>query len=193
MVSYLKIVTIFKMEILKTKFKDLLIYKDKTFRDKRGYFKELFKQIYSKEKFIFDVMSFSKKNVLRGLHLQLKNPQSKLVTVLSGKIFDVSLDCRKGSKTFGQFFTTILSDKNNKSIFIPKGFAHGICSLTNNVILHYKCSEYRNKETEIGLIWNDKDLKIKWPIVNPVISKKDKQNFSFAEFKKLVLKCRWQN
>ena len=85
-----------------------------------------------------------------------------------------------------------MSDKNNKSIFIPKGFAHGICSLTNNVILHYKCSEYRNKETEIGLIWNDKDLKIKWPIANPIISKKDKQNLSFKEFKKLVLKCNWQ-
>jgi dTDP-4-dehydrorhamnose 3,5-epimerase len=180
------------MEIFKTKFKDLLIYKDKTFRDNRGYFKELFKQFYSKEKFIFDVMSFSKKGVLRGLHLQLENPQSKLVTVLSGKVFDVCLDCRKGSKTFGQFFTTILSDKNNKSIFIPKGFAHGICSLTNNVILHYKCSEYRNKKTEIGLIWNDEDLKIKWPVANPIISKKDKQNFSFTEFKQLVLKCRWQ-
>jgi dTDP-4-dehydrorhamnose 3,5-epimerase len=176
------------MKIFKTKFKDLLIYKEKTFRDNRGYFKELFKQIYSKEKFIFDVMSFSKKNVLRGLHLQLETPQSKLVTVLSGKIFDVSLDCRKGSKTFGKFYTTILSDKNNKSILIPKGFAHGFCSLTNNVILLYKCSEYRNKKKEVGIIWNDKDLKIKWPVLKPIISKKDKQNFSFMEFKKLVLK-----
>lgn len=181
------------MKLLRTKFQDLLIYKKKTYRDKRGFFKELYRQNHFKEKFLFDCMSFSNKNVLRGLHLQLQNPQSKLITVLMGKIFDVSLDCRKGSKTFGQFFTTILSDKNNKSIFIPKGFAHGICSLTNNVILHYKCSEYRNKETEIGLIWNDKDLKIKWPIANPIISKKDKQNFSFAEFKKIVLKCRWQS
>jgi len=180
------------MELNKTKFKNLLIYKKKTSYDNRGYFKELFKQTHFKEKFLFDYMSFSKKNILRGLHLQLENPQSKLVTVLFGKIFDVCLDCRKDSKTFGKFFTTILSDKNNKSILIPKGFAHGFCSLTNNVILHYKCSEYRNKKTEIGLIWNDKDLKIKWPVSNPIISKKDKQNFSFMEFKKLVLKCRWQ-
>ena len=176
------------MELNKTKFKNLLIYKKKTSYDNRGYFKELFIQAHFKEKFLFDYMSFSKKNILRGLHLQLKNPQSKLVTVLFGKIFDVCLDCRKDSKTFGKFFTTILSDKNNKSILIPKGFAHGFCSLTNNVILHYKCSEYRNKKTEIGLIWNDKDLKIKWPVSKPIISKKDKQNFSFIEFKKLVLK-----
>jgi len=180
------------MELNKTKFKNLLIYKKKTSYDNRGYFKELFIQAHFKEKFLFDYMSFSKKNILRGLHLQLKNPQSKLVTVLFGKIFDVCLDCRKDSKTFGKFFTTILSDKNNKSILIPKGFAHGFCSLTNNVILHYKCSEYRNKKTEIGLIWNDKDLKIKWPVSNPIISKKDKQNFSFMEFKKIVLKCPWQ-
>jgi dTDP-4-dehydrorhamnose 3,5-epimerase len=180
------------MELNKTKFKNLLIYKKKTSYDNRGYFKELFIQAHFKEKFLFDYMSFSKKNILRGLHLQLKNPQSKLVTVLFGKIFDVCLDCRKDSKTFGKFFTTILSDKNNKSILIPKGFAHGFCSLTNNVILHYKCSEYRNKKTEIGVIWNDKDLKIKWPVSNPIISKKDKQNFSFMEFKKIVLKCPWQ-
>jgi dTDP-4-dehydrorhamnose 3,5-epimerase len=180
------------MKLNKTKFKDLLIYEKKTSYDKRGYFKELFMQAHFKEKFLFDYMSLSKKNTLRGLHLQLENPQSKLITVLFGKIFDVCLDCRKDSKTFGKFFTTILSDKNNKSLLIPKGFAHGFCSLTNNVILHYKCSEYRNKKTEIGLIWNDKDLKIKWPVSKPIISKKDEQNFSFMEFKKLVLKCRWQ-
>jgi len=178
------------MKFYKTRFKDLLIYAKKTSHDNRGYFKELFKQIHFKEKFLFDYMSYSKKNTLRGLHLQLKNPQSKLVTVLFGKIFDVCLDCRKESKTFGKFYATILSDRINKSILIPKGFAHGFCSLTNDVILHYKCTEYRHKKTETGIIWNDKDLKIKWPVQKPIISKKDKQNFSFMEFKKLVLKCR---
>jgi dTDP-4-dehydrorhamnose 3,5-epimerase len=173
------------MKLLKTRFKDLLIYEKVVLKDNRGYFKELFRQNHFKEKFPFDYMSFSKKNVLRGLHLQLKNPQSKLITVLMGKIFDVSLDCRKNSKTFGKFFTTILSEKDNRSILIPKGFAHGYCSLTENVILHYKCSEYRHKETETGILWNDKDLKIKWPIKRPVISKKDKQNLSFQEFNRV--------
>jgi dTDP-4-dehydrorhamnose 3,5-epimerase len=173
------------MKLLKTRFKDLLIYEKKTSKDNRGYFKELFRQNYFKEKFRFDYMSFSKKNVLRGLHLQLQNPQSKLITVLMGKIFDVSLDCRKNSKTFGRFFTTILSEKNNKSILIPKGFAHGFCSLTKNVILHYKCSEYRHERSEIGILWDDKDLKIRWPIKNPIISKKDKKNLTFRKFIKI--------
>jgi len=170
------------MKLTKTKFKDLLIYKKKTFIDNRGYFRELFIQNHFKEKFLFDYVSFSKKNVIRGLHLQLKKPQSKLITVLRGKIFDVALDCRKNSKTFGKFFTINLSDRINSSILIPKGFAHGFCTLTKNVILHYKCSEYRNKETEIGILWNDKDLKIKWPLKKPTISKKDKKNISFKEF-----------
>ena len=173
------------MKLLKTKFKDLLIYEKKNYKDSRGYFKELFRQNHFKEKFPFDYMSFSKKNVLRGLHLQLQNTQSKLITVLMGKIFDVSLDCRKNSKTFGKFFTTILSEKNNKSILIPNGFAHGFCTLTENVIMHYKCSEYRHSESEIGILWNDKDLKIKWPTKKPIISKKDKQNLSFQEFNKI--------
>jgi dTDP-4-dehydrorhamnose 3,5-epimerase len=173
------------MKLLNSKFKDLLIYEKKTSKDNRGYFKELFRQNHFKQKFTFDYMSFSNKNVLRGLHLQLQNPQSKLITVLMGKIFDVSLDCRKNSKTFGKFFTTILSEKKNRSILVPKGFAHGFCSLTENVILHYKCSEYRHKETEIGILWNDKDLKIKWPIKKPVISEKDKKNFSFQEFNRI--------
>ena len=127
------------MRIIKTKFKDLLIYEKDTYKDKRGYFRELFIQKHFNENFPFDVMSYSKKNVLRGLHLQLKNPQSKLITVLKGKIFDVCLDCRKRSKTFGKYFSITLSDKENKSLLIPKGFAHGFCTLSDNVVLHYKC------------------------------------------------------
>ena len=102
------------MKIIKTKFKDLLIYQKETFKDKRGYFRELYLQKHFSEKFPFDVMSFSKKNVLRGLHLQSKKSQSKLVTVLKGKIFDVCLDCRRKSKTFGKYFSLTLSDKENK-------------------------------------------------------------------------------
>ena len=170
------------MRIIKTKFKELVIYEKDTFKDKRGYFRELFLQKHFKEKFPFDVMSYSKKNVLRGLHLQLIKPQSKLITVLQGKIFDVCLDCRKKSKTFGKFFSIILSDKENKSLLIPKGFAHGFYTLTNDVVLHYKCSNYRNEASEKGILWNDKALKIKWPTKKPIVSIKDQQNLMFKDF-----------
>lgn len=173
------------MKIIKTKFKNLLIYNKKTFKDKRGYFRELFLQNHFKSKFPFDVMSYSKKNVLRGLHLQLKNSQDKLITVLRGKIFDVCVDCRKNSKTFGKHFKIYLSEKENKSLLIPAGFAHGFYALTNDVILHYKCSQYRDARSEIGILWNDKDLKIKWPIKKIIISEKDKKNISFKELKNL--------
>ena len=168
----------------KTKFKDLFIIQNKSFRDKRGYFRELFLQKHFDERFPFDVMSYSRKNVLRGLHLQLKKTQAKLITVLQGKIFDVCVDCRKKSKTFGKYFSIILSDKENKSLLIPKGFAHGFCSLTNNAVIHYKCSDYRHKDSETGILWNDKDLNIKWPITNPIISTKDKNNLKFRDFVK---------
>ena len=174
------------MIIKKTKFKDLLIYEKDTFNDKRGYFRELYLQKHFKTKFPFDVMSYSKKNVLRGLHLQLKNSQAKLITVLHGKIFDVCVDCRKNSKTFGKFFSIELSDKNNKSLFIPAGFAHGFCALSKEVVLHYKCSKYRNANSETGILWNDKSLGIKWPIKKIIISEKDKKNISFEELKKLI-------
>lgn len=176
-----------KVKIIETKFKDLKIYKKKTFKDKRGYFRELFLQKHFNEQFPFDVMSYSKKNVIRGLHLQLKNPQSKLVTVLKGKIFDVCLDCRKQSKTFGKYYSIFLSDDENKSILIPKGFAHGFCSLTDNVILHYKCSQYRDQNSEKGILWNDKELGINWPIKKPIISNKDSCNLTFNVFKKKFL------
>ena len=175
------------MKIIKTKFKDLIIYDKKTFKDKRGYLRELYLQKHFKTKFPFDVMSYSKKNVLRGLHLQLKNAQAKLITVLKGKIFDVCVDCRKNSKTFGKHFPIYLSEKENKSLLIPAGFAHGFYALTNDVILHYKCSQYRDARSEIGILWNDKDLKIKWPVSKPLVSKKDKNNITFKNFKKLYL------
>ena len=174
------------MEITKTKFKDLLVSNKKTFKDKRGYFRELYLEKHFKTKFPFDVMSYSKKNVLRGLHLQLKNPQAKLITVLHGKIFDVCVDCRSKSKTFGKYFSIYLSEKENKSLFIPAGFAHGFCSMTDEVVLHYKCSEYRNANSETGILWNDNDLNIKWPNKKFIISDKDKKNISFYDLKRLI-------
>ena len=170
------------MKIIKTKFKDLLIIKRPTHNDNRGFLKELFEQNKIKNKFVFDYFSSSKKNVIRGLHLQLKKPQAKLISVMTGKIFDVVLDCRKGSSTFGKHFTIKISAKDNISLYIPEGFAHGFCSLENNTILYYKNSNYRNKKYEAGILWNDKDLKIKWPIKKPTISLRDKKNLSFSKF-----------
>ena len=170
------------MKIIKTKFNGLKIYKKDTFNDKRGYTRELFLNKLIKKKFPFDIISLSKKNVIRGLHLQVKKPQGKFITVLKGKIFDVVVDCRKNSKTMGQYFSIILSEKINNSLYIPEGFAHGYCSLSSESILHYKMTEYRDKKFERGILWNDKDLNIKWPIKKPIISAKDKANISFKNF-----------
>jgi len=170
------------MKIIKTKFKDLLVIKRPTHYDNRGFLKELFEQKKFKKKFIFDYFSLSKKNVIRGLHLQLNKPQAKLISVINGKIFDVVLDCRKESPTFGKYFTIYISAKDNTSLYIPDGFAHGFCSLEDNTVLYYKNSNYRNKKYELGILWNDKDLKIKWPIKKPIISLKDKKNLSFSKF-----------
>ena len=176
------------MQVIKTKFNGLVIYKRKNFKDTRGFFRELFIQKQLKNKFVFDYLSLSKKNVIRGLHLQLKNPQGKLITVMHGKIFDVALDCRIKSKTFGKFFNVVLSAKENKSLYIPEGFAHGFCSMTENSILHYKCTKYRDKNSEYTIRWNDKDLKIKWPTNNPIISVKDKNGNYFNQFKNKIFK-----
>jgi dTDP-4-dehydrorhamnose 3,5-epimerase len=177
------------MKILKTKFKDLIIYKKDTFIDNRGYFRELYLQKHFKTKFPFDVMSFSKKNVLRGLHLQIKQTQAKLITVLKGEIFDVCVDCRKNSKTFGKYFSIKLSEKKNNSLLIPEGFAHGYYTLTKDVVLYYKCSKYRHQDSETGILWNDRNINIKWPSRKPIVSEKDKKNLSFDEFiKKFIIK-----
>ena len=174
------------MKIVKTNFKGLFLYKRETHKDNRGYFKELFIEKFIKKKFPFDMMSFSKKNVVRGLHLQHKEPQGKLLTVLSGKLFDVAVDCRKKSKTYGKYFSTTLSGKDNTSIYIPEGFAHGFCSLEDNTILLYKCSKYRHSKSEIGIKWNDPELKINWPKKRFIISDKDKKNLSFSDFIKKI-------
>ncbi len=172
------------MKLNKTKIKDLIIIKSKVHFDKRGFFREAFKRKIVKKKFIFGCASSSKKNVIRGLHLQTKDAQGKFLTVLKGEIFDVALDLRKSSKTFGKYFSIKLSDKNGKSIFIPPGFAHGFVGLKRENIIYYFCTNYRSAKNEIGIQWNDEDLKIKWPIKKPKISNKDKKNLSFKAYLK---------
>ena len=170
--------------INKTTFKNLILVENKAYKDSRGYFKELIREKVLKKKFPFTVMSFSKKNVIRGLHLQEKKSQGKFISVLKGKIFDVAVDLRKNSRTFGKCFKSILSEKNNKSVFIPPGFAHGFCALDKENYVIYSCTNYRDKKSEIGIIYNDKDLDIKWPIEKPIISSKDKMNISLADYLK---------
>lgn len=170
--------------IKKTKFKNLLLIKNKSYFDKRGYFKELIRENELNVRFPFKVMSYSKKNVIRGLHLQSKNSQGKYVTVIKGKVFDVVVDLRKNSKTYGKSFTSILSEKNSTSIYVPPGFAHGFCGLSKENYVIYSCTKYRNRSSEIGIMYNDIDLKIKWPLKKPIISNKDKKNLSFKEYKK---------
>ena len=173
------------MQIKKTKFKGLLIVSNKIYRDSRGYFKEDFKSAFFKgSNFIFSCTSKSKKNVLRGLHMQTKKKQGKFISVLKGSILDVVVDLRKNSKTFGKHFKIELTENNGKSIFIPPGFAHGFLAKERENIIHYYNTNYRSSKHEIGIRWNDPTLKIKWPIKKPVLSKKDKKNLTFKEFLK---------
>ncbi|WP_440909713.1 dTDP-4-dehydrorhamnose 3,5-epimerase [Candidatus Pelagibacter sp.] len=170
--------------IKKTIINDLIIIDNKKYPDERGYFSELLRAKETKKNFPFIVMSKSKKNVLRGLHIQTKNSQGKYVSVIKGKIFDVVVDLRKNSKTFGNFYSCILSEKNSKSIFIPEGFAHGFLALDNENYIVYACTKYRNADSEKTIRYDDKDLKINWPIRNKkiIISKKDKIAPSLKEF-----------
>jgi len=174
------------MKLIKTNIKDLKIIKTKIFKDKRGYLKEVFQNKLVKKNFVFDVMSSSKKNVLRGLHIQTTNMQAKIITVSHGKIFDVAVDLRKNSKTFGRYYSIIISDKSDFSFYIPEGFAHGFLCMSKKCTINYKCSEYRNSKSEATLDWQDKKLAIKWPIKTPIISQKDKNGLSLENIKKLI-------
>ena len=168
---------------MKININGIKIFKSTMYEDSRGFFFEVYKRkILEKKELIFHCTSSSKKNVLRGLHLQTKNPQAKFLTVIKGKIFDVALDLRKNSKTFGKYFSITLSNQSYSSIYIPEGLAHGFCGLDKENIVYYGCSNYREEKFEVGILWNDKDLKIKWPIKNPILSKKDSQNISFLEY-----------
>ena len=177
------------MNITKTDIEGLIIIEPQIFKDSRGAFFESwnakkFKQLGINEDFVQDNQSVSSKGVLRGLHFQ--NPpyaQAKLVRVIEGSVLDVAVDLRKNSPTYGKHVSVILSEQNNKSFFIPKGFAHGFLSLEDNTVFNYKCSDYYNKESEGSLLWNDEDLKIDWQIDNPLVSEKDLQADLFKNFK----------
>ena len=176
------------MKITNTKIEGLLIFEPQIFEDDRGSFFEswnenVFKKYLKDIKFVQDNQSISKKNCLRGLHFQ--DPpyaQGKLVRVIKGSVLDVAVDLRKKSKTYGQYEKVILSAINNKIFWIPEGFAHGFLGLKSDNIISYHCTNYRSEKNEIGIIWNDKNLKVKWPIKKPILSKKDKKNISFEDY-----------
>jgi|TARA_B110000495_G_scaffold165432_1_gene151242 dTDP-4-dehydrorhamnose 3,5-epimerase len=173
------------MKLIKTKIDGPMILKSKIYIDRRGYFKEVYrKNIVKNLDFPFDIMSFSKKNALRGLHTQTVSPQAKIITVTHGKILDVAVDLRKNSKTFGKCVQIIISDKDDFSFYIPKNFAHGFLCLSKECTVNYKCSEYRNEKSETTINWSDKDINIKWPIKKPILSKKDANGISLIDFKK---------
>lgn len=171
------------MKLIKTKIKDLYIVKTKIYKDQRGFFKEIEKNKIIKQKFIFDCFSYSKKNTLRGLHLQKKKSQAKIITVVHGEILDVVVDLRKNSKTYGKHFAIRIDDKSDFSLLIPQNFAHGFLCLSKDCAVYYKCTNYRDKNSETTIKWNDEKLNIKWPIKRPILSKKDKLGINFEDFK----------
>jgi len=166
------------MNIERTFIDGLIIIRPEVFQDERGFFLETYcYDKYAKfgitENFVQDNQSRSVKGVLRGMHYQINEPQAQILTVLTGKIFDVCVDVRPASLTFGQWFGIELSEDGNRQIYMAPGFAHGFCVLSETANLHYKVSSIYSPDNERGLLWSDPDLKIKWPISNPIISQRD--------------------
>lgn len=179
------------MEIIREPIPGLLVIKPKVFFDDRGFFLETWNEKKLKKRgfnytFKQDNWSRSQRGILRGLHFQIENPQGKLVSVHSGKVFDVAVDIRKGSPTFGNWHSEILSEDNHIQMFVPPGFAHGFCVLSDTADFVYKCTDYYDKNDEDGIIWNDSELKIDWPIENPIVSEKDRDQKTFKHHKEIM-------
>ena len=173
------------MKLIKTKFSGLKIVKLRKNQDARGYLAETYRKKLLKGKdLVFDYKVLSKKNVFRGFHFQYNYQQVKFISVLKGKILDCVIDLRKNSKTFGKIFKIILSEKNALSLYVPAGFAHSYLTLDKENIVYYKLSDYYKPKYESGIIWNDKDLKIRLPIKKPKVSKKDKNLPTYKNFLK---------
>ena len=166
------------MKIEKTDIEGVIVIKTQKYHDSRGFFTEL----YSQRRYVSEIIpnkpvqfnfSHSKKDVLRGLHFQIQKPQGKIVQVLSGTIFDVGVDVRKNSPTFGSYFSIELNHNDSYQVYFPAGIAHGFCVLSDYANVMYHCSDYYYPNDENGIIWNDPDLDIDWPIEKPIVSKKD--------------------
>lgn len=168
------------MQVTVTKLHEVSLVTPRVITDSRGFFVESFNErdfalAGIASRFVQDNHSRSKKGVVRGLHYQVVQPQGKLVTVIRGRIFDVAADIRKGSPTFGNWVGVTLDDVSRQSLWIPPGFAHGFCALTDEVDVVYKCTDYYSPRDERGIIWNDPMLAIDWPIHDPLVSSKDEE------------------
>ena len=168
------------MELIETSLPGAVIIEPKVFGDNRGFFMETWNQQRYADaglpgNFVQDNLSFSQHGVLRGLHLQNPNPQGKLVSVLIGEVFDVAVDIRKGSPTFGQWTGVTLSADNKRQFYIPPGFAHGFCVTSEQALFTYKCTDVYNPAGEASIRWDDPDIGIQWPVSNPSLSGKDSQ------------------
>ena len=167
-------------------FSDVIIIEPDVYGDNRGYFFESYTvKKYAPfnlpEVFVQDNLSYSQKGVLRGLHYQLEHQQGKLVMAVQGEILDVAVDVRKGSPTFGKWTGVLLSSENHRQLYIPEGFAHGFCVLSDTARMLYKCTDYYDPSSERGIIWNDPVLNIDWGIDQPVVSRKDSANLPLSE------------
>ena len=179
-----------QIKVTKCEIEGLFIIEPQVFGDSRGYFIETYhKDQFFKAgidvEFVQDNQSSSKKGVLRGLHFQKEYPQDKLVRVLSGEVFDVAVDLRKGSPTFGKWQSVVLSEENHKQFFVPKGFAHGFYVMSDYAVFTYKCSDFYHPDDEGGIAWNDPLLGVKWPLVNgepPILSDKDSCRKGLREY-----------
>jgi dTDP-4-dehydrorhamnose 3,5-epimerase len=166
------------MNVISCELKGLLLFEPKVFSDPRGFFMETWNQRrYAdaglKADFVQDNISISRRGALRGLHCQNPSPQGKLVSVLQGAVFDVAVDIRQSSSTFGKWHGVELSSENKRQFFIPPGFAHGFVVLSETAMFHYKCTDFYAPKDELTILWDDPELGINWPIKNPTVSDKD--------------------
>ena len=170
----------------KTPLEGFLILELETFKDDRGFFLETFqeknyKEVGIKDKFVQDNQSRSSKGVLRGMHFQVKRPQAQIVTVMRGCIFDVGVDLRQNSSTFGQWYGVELSDVGQRQVYMAPGIAHGFCVLSDLADLHYKVSRFYDPDDECGMIWNDSEVNIDWPSITPLIHQRDASYQSLSQ------------
>ncbi|TKJ33972.1 MAG: dTDP-4-dehydrorhamnose 3,5-epimerase [Planctomycetes bacterium B3_Pla] len=166
------------MNVKETKLPGVLVLEPDVFSDERGFFLETWNaarygDIGIHGTFVQDNVSFSRKDILRGLHFQYPQSQGKLIQVLSGEVLDVAVDIRAGSPTFGQWVGEVLSETNHKQMYVPPGFAHGYCVTSQTALFSYKCTDFYNSATENGIVWNDPDIGIDWPVAEPILSSKD--------------------
>ncbi|HIF9056740.1 TPA: dTDP-4-dehydrorhamnose 3,5-epimerase [Photobacterium damselae] len=182
------------MKVIETDIPDVKIIEPTVFGDERGFFMETWNQKKFEElvtgkptQFVQDNHSKSKKGILRGLHYQTENTQGKLVRVVSGEVFDVAVDIRKNSPTFGKWVGVYLSAENKRQLWVPEGFAHGFYVTSDEAEFVYKCTDYYNPSAEHSILWNDPDIEIEWPLYNsPVLSNKDKLGWNLKESKEIL-------